>query len=156
MIKIICLLPVLLLAACGDSNDNSASNSSGYTNGAFTATLGEIRLDVEVVCGNFNDEDAFFFNSDKTGFKDIDGDGILVAGSRVKIGKDKSPIAIDGMSLEITVNGESYSAQMTMPGKESVQTWTKTSNIVSGSDKLIKNGDLSGTEYPINYEVTCK
>ena len=65
-------------------------------------------------------------------------------------------MSIDGMSLEITVNGESYSAPMTMPGSKSNQTWTKTLNGVTGADKLWKDGDATGKEYPLTYEVVCE
>lgn len=152
MRKFVYFLPVILLTACGESNN------SGITDGRFKATLGETQFETAVKCGRFDSDDAFFFNSDNgTAIKDTDGDGVIVAGSRVIMDKKEShmPMSIDGMSLEITVKGESYSAPMTMPGKKSNQTWTKTANGVTGTDKLWKEDDPTGEEFPITYEVVC-
>lgn len=152
MKKLIYVVFALQLIACSDSN------GKGITEGTFKATLGETEISTAVTCGNFDSDDSFFFNSDGSGVTDIDGDGVILAGSRVKISKEEShlPMSIDGMSLEISLNGESYSAPMTMPGTESAQSWTKTANGVQGEDKLIKEGDLSGTKFPISYSVDCK
>lgn len=152
MRNLVCMAFVLLLIACSDSKSN------GLTNGTFKATLGEKSINTAVTCGNFDSDDSFFFNSDGSGISDTDGDGVIVAGSRVKISKEEShlPMAIDGMSLEITVDGESFSAQMTMPGTKSKQSWTKTTNGMQGEDKLINEGDYTGAEFPITYEVICE
>lgn len=152
MKNLICVMFVLLLIACSDSNDKA------ITKGTFKATMGETKINVPVTCGNFASDDAYFFNSDNSGISDVDGDGIVVAGSRVKISKEEtqSPISIDGMSLEISVDGESFSAPMTMPGAISKQSWTKTANGVRGEDKLIKDSDFSGAGFPITYEVVCE
>lgn len=152
MRNLICGVCVLFLIACSDSK------STGLTNGIFKATLGETKINVTVTCGNFDSDDSFFFNSDSTGVSDIDGDGVIVAGSRVIISKEEShlPMSIDAMSLEITVGGESFSAPMTMPGMKSRQSWTKTANGVQGEDFLINVGDFTGTEFPITYEVICE
>lgn len=150
MKKIMCLLSVLSLTGCGDSNN------SGYTNGTFKATMGEINIDVAVTCGNFNSDDAFFFNSDKMGIKDVDGDGVIVNASRVitdvKIGSTTK--SMDIMSLNISVNGENYIPPLSGSGLDKDK-WTKTSNSFFGSDVFTKEDDVNGTKYPITYKAVC-
>jgi len=154
MKKLAYLLPVLMLAACGDDS----ANKNGLSEGRFKATLGETQIDIPVVCGNFESDDAFFFNSDNQSITDTDGDGILVHGSRVKISKEQSslPFDMDEMSLDITLNGVQYSAGITMPGSEKTASWTKTANGVSGKDQLIAEGGTPGGKYPVSYVVVCE
>ncbi len=157
MKKIISLLAVLSLTACG-GDDNSGSSGKEH-GGTFKATMGDRTINVAVRCFNFESEKfdtQFVFASDEFGNKDTDGDGIAIRGDRINIGKDKSPIPIDGISLDIVIDGVKYSADPPMFGQAKNQSWTKNANGISGKDKLMKEDDPSMNGYPITYEVVCK
>ena len=97
------------------------------------------------------------FISDNVSGKDMNGDGITVRGDRIKVGKDVSPIEVDGMSIDIVDHGVSYSADPMIAAMEKRETWTKTSNGITGTDKLYKDEDpLNGEAYLLTYEVICK
>ncbi len=148
------MFPVTLLTACGDSS------SSGTADGRFKATIGDRNIDVEVKCRSFQaDADSleFVFSSDdNTAAKDTNGDGIIVWGSRIKIGKDKSPLPMDGISLDVVIDGESYSVIPAIAMLNQKQEWTRSSTGISGKDQLMKEGETAMKKYPITYEVVCK
>lgn len=159
MLKIIiCLIAILSLTACG--GDSGSASTSNETKGTFKATMGDKTIDIAVKCHNFDNDKfdtEFVFASDNVfGNKDTDGDGIIVRGDRVKIGKDKSPIPIDGMSLDVVIDGIRYSADPPMSGLAKNQSWTKNANGISGKDQLRKEDDPTLKGYPISYEVVCK
>ena len=158
MKKFIYLLVALSLTACGE--DNNSASTSDKKNGTFKATMGDKKFEVAVNCHNFDNDKfdtEFVFASDNAfGNKDTDGDGIIVRGDRVNIGKDKSPIPIDGMSLDIVIDGVKYSADPPMFGQAKDQSWTKNTNGINGKDKLMKEDDPTMKGYPITYEVACK
>ena len=152
-----CLLAALSLTACGGEN-NSAS-SGNEAKGSFKATMGDRTINIAVKCFGFESEKfdtQFVFASDGLGNKDTDGDGIIVRGDRIKIGKDKSPIPMDGMSLDVVIDGVRYSANPAVATLEKRKTWSKSANGVTGEDKLMKEDDPTMKGYPITYEVVCK
>ena len=155
--KIMCLLAVLSLTACG--GENNGASSGNEANGTFKATMGDRTINIAVKCFNFESEKfdtQFVFASDGLGNKDTDGDGIIVRGDRVNIGKDKSPIPMDGMSLDVVIDGVRYSANPAVASLEKRKTWSKSANGVTGEDKLMKEDDPTMKGYPITYEVICK
>jgi hypothetical protein len=158
MKKTICLLAVLSLTACG--GDNNSASTSDEKNGTFKATMGDKKFEVAVSCHHFDSDKfdtEFMFASDNGfGNQDTDGDGIIVRGDRVKIGKDKSPLPMDGMSLDVVIDDVRYSANLVVASLEKRNTWTKNANGITGEDKLMKDDDPSMKGYPITYEVICK
>jgi len=156
MNKIIVLLPVLFLAACGGADKN------GFTDGTFKATMGETKIDILVKCISFDSDTEFVFRSDNGfGNEDTNGDGILLSVQRMKIGKDKTPLPIDGIMFMLTINGEKYGSDQASlmglsKGKDTKQTWIKESNVVRGKEILTKADEIGSKEYTINYEVICK
>ena len=79
MKKIMCLLAVLSLSACGGDNNNESSGNE--KNGTFKATMDGKTINVAVKCHYFDSDQfdtAFTFASDNVfGNKDTDGDGNL-------------------------------------------------------------------------------
>lgn len=158
MKKIICLLAILSLTACG--GDDKGASTIDEKQGTFKATMGERTINVAVKCFNFENEKfdtEFVFASDNgLGNQDTDGDGIIVRGDRIKIGKDKSPIPMDGMSLDVVIDGVRYSASPAVSSLEKRKTWSKSAKGITGEDKLMNEDDPTMKGYPINYEVVCK
>jgi len=160
MKKFIYLLVTLSLTACG--GDNNSASTGAEMNGTFKATMGDKKFEVAVKCHNFDsdkfDTEFIFASDNQMGNQDTDGDGIIVRGDRIKIGKDKSPIPIDGMSLDLVDQGVRYSANPGVASLEKRKTWTKNANGVTGEDKLYKEGDsdMNRKTYLITYEVVCK
>ena len=65
---------------------------------------------------------------------------------------------MDGISLDIVDHGVRYSADPIIAAMEKRKTWTKTSNGISGTDKMSRE-DATGLDagaLPISYEVVCK
>jgi len=63
---------------------------------------------------------------------------------------------VDGMSIDIVDHGVSYSADPLIAAMEKRQTWTKTSNGITGTDKLYQDENhLGGEAYLLAYEVIC-
>jgi len=158
MKKFTYLLVSLSLTACG--GDNNSASTGGEMNGTFKATMGDKKFEVAVNCHNFDSDKfdtEFMFASDNGfGNQDTDGDGIIVRGDRINIGKDKSPIPMDGMSLDVVIDGVRYSANPAVASLEKRKTWSKSANGVTGEDKLMKDDDPSMKGYPITYEVVCR
>lgn len=149
MKKIICLLAVLSLTACG-GDDNSASSSNDLK-GTFKATMGDKTIDVAVNCQNFDGDKfdaAFNFASDSL-YKneDTDGDGFSVIGNRVNL---TEPMKLDGISLSINDHGIQYDSSSAALGE-----FKKNDKGVSGTAKLLKEGAVTDT-VEISYEVICK
>ena len=149
MKKIICLLAVLSLTACG-GDDNSASSSNDLK-GTFNATMGDKKINVAVKCHSFdgdNFDTAFTFASDNIfGNKDIDGDGFIVRGDRINL---TEPMKIDGISLGINDHGIQYDTSSAFMGE-----FKKNDNGITGTAKLLKEGSHTDT-VEITYEVVCK
>jgi hypothetical protein len=148
MKKIMCLLAVLSLTACG-GDDNSAS-SSNELKGTFKATMGDKTINVAVKCHYFDSDKfdtAFTFASDNVfGNKDTDGDGFIVRGDRINLTK---PMKMDGIALDISDQGIKYETMST-----SLSEFTKSGKGVSGAGKLFKAGSYTDS-VEITYEVVC-
>ncbi len=160
MKNIFLLTVIVSLVACG--GDDKSSSKSVEKNGTFTATMGDKNYELAVRCHQFDNdkfEEEFTFASDNIfGSEDTDGDGIIVRGDKIKLGKDKSPIEVDGISLTIVDHGVRYSADPMIAAMQKRETWTKTSNGISGTDKMSRE-DATGLDagaLPISYEVVCK
>lgn len=127
--------------------------------GTFKATMGDKHYNVPITCYNFTDEKFdtdFMFASDRIAYTDSDGDGIILRGDRVFIGKDRSPIVMDGMKLVLKDKGVHFETTRMELMKQfnKVPKWNKTSNGIKGTSELLKEGETKGTS--INYEVICK
>ena len=159
MKKLILLLAILPLTACFDGDKSQSKNK--VATGTFKAIFGETKYDFPIACRNFDSGDfdtqfAFFSDADKAGNIDSNGDGIMLHGSRIKVGKGKSPIPLDGISFGITDQGVRYENNLGVYGMtKTKQDWTLNANGISGTDVLYKNDDSSLKKYPISYEVFC-
>tara|TARA_R110001606_G_scaffold395190_1_gene566903 strand:- start:2517 stop:2999 length:483 start_codon:yes stop_codon:yes gene_type:complete len=158
--KLILLLAILPLTACFDSD--SGQPKSGVQNGTFKATVGDKHYELAIGCRDFDSSNndtmiSFYSDVDKSGNIDSDGDGILLHGNRIKIGKDKSPIAMDGISIVITDNGVIYENNI---GATAIlgtnKNWTVTANGITGSDEMYVGDEMDNKKLPISYEVICQ
>jgi hypothetical protein len=145
MKKLMHLLPVFILAACGSSDDK------GLSKGTFKASMGDRKIEAPIKCHNFDSDKfdtAFTFASDNIfGNKDTDGDGIIVRGDRINL---TEPVKMDGIALDISDQGIKYETMST-----SLSEFTKSGEGVSGAGKLFKAGSFTDS-VEINYEVICK
>ena len=148
MKKIICLLAILSLTACGGESSNAPSKAE--KKGTFKATMGDKKIDVAVNCFNFDtdkfDTEFVFASDDGFGHKDLDGDGLIIRGDRINL---TSPMKMDGMSLSIVDNGVEYESIPTSMG-----TFSKTDKGITGTAKLYKSGTMTSSS--VTYEVVCK
>ena len=160
MKKIILLLAILPLTACFDGDKSQSKNK--VATGTFKATVGDTKYDFPIGCRNFESGNsdtkfAFYSDVDKAGNMDSDGDGIMLHGSRIIVGKDKSPIPMDGISFGITDHGVRYENNIGIYAMtKTKQDWTLNDKGISGTDVLYKEDDMTMKKYPISYEVICK
>lgn len=153
-------LSLFLVAGCGGSgSDSSVSSSEGVFKATVTTKQGQKKYELAINCIAFDDENfdnGFMFASDRSGNRDLNNDGIIVRGDRINIGKDKSPIVMDGISLRITDNGIVYESNIGIKATQrKKEIWQKNENGVSGEVDLYLDGnDPFATNLAV-YEVIC-
>jgi hypothetical protein len=155
-------LSILLLSGCG--YEKSTSGYISYSEGTFKATVttkeGEKNYLVSINCIAFEGngfDTGFNFSSNKKKNKGTANEGIVVRGDRVNIGKDKSPLVMDGISLRIKDNGTVYESNIGVnAAQRKKEIWQKNENGVSGEVDLYLEGDNLMSTYLAVYEVICQ
>jgi hypothetical protein len=162
MKKLLLISTVLVLNAC---SDDSGHNITTNENASFKATLinkdFKKDYDLKVSCISFDSQKfdtEFVFVSDRSGNNDINGDGLIIRGNKINLGKDKTPMPMNGFTIKITDNDTVYetNAISLTTTAQNKDTWQKNNMGVKGVSHLVKENDSPFNTYTLSYEVICK
>jgi len=129
------MLVYVLLAGCGNGNNDSEKTTVQKNSGMFSGTVSENKYKIDVKCSYF-DKDYFQFLSDRTDVSDTNGDGIIVSGMENN-GK---------LVLTVIDNGKTFSTG-------NLANYKKGDEKAEGSGKLFEEG--TSAAHDVQFVVTC-
>ena len=129
------IIMCLLLAGCGQDDEQSKNADVQKNSGVFSATLMGNEYKIDVSCSYF-DKDYFQFKSDKSDVTDTNGDGIIISGMESN-GK---------FVLTIIDHEKTYSTG-------NLANFKKSNEKAEGSGTLFQEG--TAATHDVQFTVTC-